>query len=599
MAKKDGSSKKRRRDRDEVASLKSMMGMDFLDQLVDYVFADNVILGRRSFRQLYALMSSFELEDFQDNIDAQVRVYIISKIALKRAESAIPANFDTLVALIKSGGVFDTEIDDVLNGVREKLPNDWVIEIDNLISERLKYSGILGGTNKMQDILLRIQNNDYTDLQSFMTEEVEPVFCEMWKELKKVRGLSADTDKDFDFSLDSFTDALVKTHTIKNSSSCRVKTGIQKLNEMVGGSLEGGRVYNVLGLTGKGKSKILLSLAYQCWKNNQDMTTLDPSLKPAFLYITAENDIFETYERLAAIAIDMSQFNEDMITEDTDFLKDLTLEELKDLLIDSGVINNEKCNLYVKYRKNRTISTLDIQGMIDDAKMDGFEIRGVFVDYTKRINSIEKIIEENERLGAITNDFSTLAKENNCFVFSAGQLNRAAMKQLEEMIAKGKVNLGQKLQSSDIGGSWAIIENSDVVIIINPEDTIENDGSIRSWMTFNRVKSRSRTKKVQYFAHPFHRLNGMQLLEDINSRNSLSVEQILESNFSDEEEGDTERTGSSIRNRRASNVHGSEGSRQGRRRKVTLPPSETFSDGPEIKSDNLAAPVAAADLEKL
>jgi hypothetical protein len=40
--------------------------------------------------------------------------------------------------------------------------------------------------------------------------------------------------------------------------------------------------------------KYQIKVLLQFWKHNADMQTMDPSLKPAFLYLTAENDIYET-----------------------------------------------------------------------------------------------------------------------------------------------------------------------------------------------------------------------------------------------------------------------------------------------------------------
>ena len=575
--------KKRRAEREELASLAATMSLDFLDQLVDFVFAENMILTRRSFKQLTTLLDNFDMEDFENNIDRQARFYVVRKIAEKRSSTNIAPHYDTLAALVTTGGTLQSEIETILRGVRGNLSNDFIVEIDNLVAQRAKYASILRQVQPMQDILLRISNGDYTDLDEFMEEDVEPAFGGMWKALRGIRGISRDAAQDFDFSRDSFSEMLFKTHQNKNSSYSRLRCGIQALNEMVNGYFEGGRVYNFLGLTGKGKSKILLSLILQFWKHNADMQTMDPSLKPAFLYLTAENDIYETTERVSAILLDMDAFDQESFEEDTDFFRDLTADDLQELLVDNGIVNDERCQLFFKYRKNMSVSMLDVEAMVEDARIAGYEIRGVAIDYTKRVRSIEVMKEENERLGAVTNDMSSFAKQFNMPVLTAGQLNRAAMKQLEEMVAKGVVNIGQKLQGSDIGGSWAIIENSDVVIIINPEETLEVDGTVKEWMTFNRIKSRGRGSKMSYFAHPLHPLNGMQLMEDVHLRKSISLEQLQNSRW-DEDEDDGGTTGGSANFRGRSNVRGSSVpmGQPARRRKIEYQPGDTETESPSV-----------------
>ena len=147
---------------------------------------------------------------------------------------------------------------------------------------------------------------------------------------------------------------------------------------------------------------------------------MDPSLKPAFLYLTAENDIYETTERVSAILLDMDAFDQESFEEDTDFFRDLTADDLQELLVDNGIVNDERCQLFFKYRKNMSVSMLDVEAMVEDARIAGYEIRGVAIDYTKRVRSIEAMKEENERLGAVTNDMSSFAKQFNMPVLTAG-----------------------------------------------------------------------------------------------------------------------------------------------------------------------------------
>lgn len=74
------------------------------------------------------------------------------------------------------------------------------------------------------------------------------------------------------------------------------------------------------------------------------------------------------------------------------------------------------------------------------------------------------------------------------------------------------------------------IENSDVVIIINPEVKSETN---ELFLTFKLLKRRYRSseedeklRRLEYFNHPFEPDNGIRLIDDIEFSKPLSLESL-------------------------------------------------------------------------
>src|SRR5699024_5546890 len=82
-----------------------------------------------------------------------------------------------------------------------------------------------------------------------------------------------------------------------------LKTGIQRLNTILSPGYMSKRLYTYLAFPGKGKSTILLKSALDIRKYNK-VTTKDPNKRPAVLFLTLENDIPETIERMYNMSVD-------------------------------------------------------------------------------------------------------------------------------------------------------------------------------------------------------------------------------------------------------------------------------------------------------
>lgn len=270
--------------------------------------------------------------------------------------------------------------------------------------------------------------------------------------------------------------------------------------------VENGRLYLTCGVPKSFKSGTLLNICLWACKYNKNFSLKDPKKRPTVFYVTQENSVRETIDRLYFHLTGKS-------------VKEVNTQTAMDTI--RKFLGMNEVNLIIKYRPNKSISTLDLDAMIDEVEADGNEVILLVQDYTKRIRSSNYTSDIRIELGNVSDDFCNIAKARNIPVVSGCQLNREAYKTIEEALRKGKKDIAKELNASHIGESAMLIENADYAFIINKEeDNVKNE----EFLSFKLIASRVKAPKVTYFAQKFE--NGMRLEEDFNLAKSLSIESI-------------------------------------------------------------------------
>lgn len=220
-----------------------------------------------------------------------------------------------------------------------------------------------------------------------------------------------------------------------------------------------------------------------------------------------ENDLYETIERMISFSlgshVDLRGADVDQIVR--------TMEE---------AFSSETCRFVFKYRQSRSITVGDIDGMIHDLYMQGYEVIMVVQDYIKRLKSMENHRDQRHlELGAIVDEMSAVVAKRHGIPFVTGmQLNRDAYVKFEAAIKSGKTDAVKELGASNVGESINVYENADCVIFQGRVTSEALDG--RLFLTMQRAKMRGKRKAgVAYFAQPYDLdedgdVNEMKLVED-------------------------------------------------------------------------------------
>lgn len=270
-------------------------------------------------------------------------------------------------------------------------------------------------------------------------------------------------------------------------------------------------------LNTNGKSGFLLNTVLWAAKYS-DFKCNDQSKKPLILYISQENDLNETVDRIISYSNGVD--NNKQVLNDSEEVYKLVTKELM----------NDNCNIRLLYRPKNSITTADVETILNDIEAEGeFEVKLVVHDYLKRIKPEISYNDLRIDLGEAVNDFSILAKLKKIPIITANQMNREAYKALEAGLEedaqnKEKKDLAKRLSLNMQSESSMISENADSIIAIHREYA----KSLDKWfLTVKDLKMRgskgNRDSSSTYFAHPFEKDNSMRLIEDVNLEKSHSV----------------------------------------------------------------------------
>ena len=396
--------------------------------------------------------------------------------------------------------------------IENELSDEDIQFIDNFVSTRLRYIHLWGSRNILREIADRIDAEDMGDISEF-NDNVAAVLERLVSRMRNSKTLLTQESMDFTTGDNSFTEAIRATVEARSKPQSVVRTGVAMFNEMIGGGYEGSRVYVHFGRSGDWKSGWLCSVAFWACdaRFNPHYLTKDPTRKPAVLFLTMENDLFDTIERMTSFHLgsDFELRNADPET---------VIRALEE------AFSSDTCNFIFKFRPSRSISTADIDGMIEEEYIRGNEVVLVVQDYIKRIKSVDTVGKDARHLelGSIVDEFSAIAKRRNIPVVTGMQMNRGAYEKLNSAVEKNDLEAIKKLGATDVGESINVYENADVVIF-QSRVPIESNNSL--WLSQRRAKFRGRRiSQLDFINQPFDRdsngdINEMRLCEDAHFPN--------------------------------------------------------------------------------
>ena len=383
------------------------------------------------------------------------------------------------------------------------LSNPEVEWVASTISESLKYSYINNDMNELYELLVKFRASDY----SSRGEIVRLIEDEIVKVNNLFRKAKSEQSQEVTFSLKDgiFEDSMREIHENVTNPSCRLYTGMQGFNELIGGALETTRVYMLLGLAGAGKSFTLLNIAKQLKTNNKHYRPKDPTKIPVIVLLTMENTVQETVTRLFEITTGQDMGKVDVETAIKMLKKDGEMYIADDNPID----------IIVKYVPNRSVDTSYLYTLAEDLEDEGYEMICLIQDHVKRIRSIERTPDIRIELGNVINEFKTFAMLKDCVVITNGHLNREAAKSIDDGNRTNKGDLIRMIGRANISESMLMIDNLDVGIVIQQE----YDEKGNRYMGFKRIKERIKCNPnfnivYQMFKSP----DSLELIEDLDKR---------------------------------------------------------------------------------
>ena len=467
-----------------------------LDIMCKCLVSENQNMRRGQLVNLRNLIYLIKPENYINDPEKSKRITFIKK----GIEARLVKNLTTPFCIVSYiyGGIIDGEV--VNLDEFKGLTNAEVEWVNNMVSESLKFTHVYNNVDRLMDLCTKIKSSDYGS-KSDVVAEFERTINEIQNDFRRAKNESQ-TEVMFSLRDGYFEDVMYDTYNILSSPRRKLVTGMQGMNELLGGGFENGRCYVYFGLPAEGKSSVILNMIYQIKKYNRDYKTKDPTKRPCIVLLTMENTVTESVERLFGMATG----RESMV--------DITPDEAISALRNEGELyltDVSPIDIIIKFKPSNSVDTSYLYTLTEDLEDQGMEVIAMFQDYIGRIRSTERLQDTRLEYGAIVDEFKTYAEIKDVPVISVAQLNRDASKHIDEGRKASKSDLVRLIGRSNISESMLILNNIDAGFMIAPEVTKTGE----RYLGIQRIKIRYRAGNTEFVFLPFVG-NSIKLAEDYN-----------------------------------------------------------------------------------
>lgn len=414
-------------------------GLEILDIFCSYVTdIDNEYISHNALENVKVLFEILDKRSYMNNDSLKARLQYIELVL----DARINLNLDKKslinqhVLMNCDSSLKDIIEEEILKGpAKNQLKSDIAKYINNLVYENLSEGYSILYNQKLMDLFDKKENGYFKSLTDY-TNAFKKLLNEISTNTRNIERYKRE-GKGFDLSEKTIIREAKKVYRDLTKPSNKLKTGIQALNKMLNGGFESGRSYVFMGLTGVGKSIVLLSIAN--WIRKYNKLPKKGDMKQAVLFISQENSKNETFERLFNLNINGTDIRE--LTEE-DLIKNIRKSDM--------IVSDNDINLKFIEFSDREIGVSDIDAMISDYERDGIEIIAVVQDYIEKLRPKQNYSELRHALGSNATELSELAKKWQIPVITAAQLNRLASSVVDNAIANNKKNTTKLLGRQNV-----------------------------------------------------------------------------------------------------------------------------------------------------
>lgn len=480
-----------------------------LDLMCSFVLSENRNVRKGQYINLRNLIDILDIEKYKNDQEKYKRIIFIKK----GLEARLLKGLNNPILIIKyiNGGLLDDDIIDIHNFV--SLSNDEIDWINETVSKSLSYSFIYMEADRAIELFNRFKASDYTNI-SAIVEEIELFVANLNTKFRKAK-VERNSERVFSLRDDNFKSIISDVYNEINNKYRKLITGMQGVNQLIGGGFENTRVYLFLGLTGVGKSIALLNMAYQIKKYNKGFQPKDPTKRPCIVLLTMENTITETVERLFQMTVG-SKVN----------MKDYTIDEVIHLMKTSGELfltDESPIDIIIKYKPNRSEDTGYLYTLVEDLEDEGYEVICLIQDHVKRLRAASQQTDVRLELGDVINEMKTFAILKDIPVITVSHINREGAKVIDSSVTSSKTDLTRMLGKGFIGESMLMLDNVDFSAILN----VEYDSNGHKYLVLKGIKYRIKSDR-DYICQPFVPDNDIKLIEDYYSPVPLFKETLSE-----------------------------------------------------------------------
>lgn len=465
-----------------------------LDLMCQYTISSNRNIRRGMFINLRNLILLLDMEKYIKDQEKYKRVIFIRKGLEARLDKGLDK--PQMILRYINGGFIDNEFVDTSN--YDELSNNEIDWINETISATLSLLFLYEEVDRGIELFTSFKAADSTNITRIGAEIKE--YVSHLNQLFRRAEVQSVTNEVFSLDPAQLVNIIDSTRAELTSEYRKLVTGMAGFNQLIGGGFENTRCYVFYGITGIGKSLSLLNIAYQMKKYNRNFKPKDPTKIPTIVYLTMENTVSETVDRLFKIATGSD-------------LRNHTTEEAIQLLKNDGELyltGDSPINILIKYMPNRSVDTGYLYTLTEDLEDEGYEVICMIQDHVKRIRATTGQTDVRLELGDVVNEMKTFAILKQIPVITVSHLNRDAAKIIDSAPTRSNKDIIRLLGKSNVGESLLMLDNADYSGIIH----VEYDQEGNKYMSFKNIKKRIGCIRDCIY-QPFSLDNELSLVEDL------------------------------------------------------------------------------------
>ena len=460
---------------------------------------------------LLKLLRKLDLNTYNYDEDMQIRIKLIIAICSGTIEENI-SDSDVLEMYVKEQVPDGIEVLMNIGLDINKLNKSECDTIERAISERLQYSYLYSFKENLSAMYEEIEKpgfHSYAEAVNTLKSSLTNLMASL-----EMCGASDDMIKEFSFSGYLYNTMMDKIVARAKKESTILKTGMRCMNAMLSPGFEGSRLYVYLGGTGKGKSGVLLNIADQIRLFNPQIIPVESGIRKTVVFITMENTINETIERL------FDMYNDTGIA-----MKYLDPEEVKRILREKGRFSFDDENgidIDILYYADLEIATSDLYNLWYRLRDMGKEPIALVLDYILKIDSArDNNNDERLRLTYSAKELKSFAQVFDIPVITAMQFNREGNSIIDAATRDEKEGILNFVGPALIGTAWGLVQEADWVGSLNLERRRSTNTNHMSFKLY-KIRGKKDDMMIDYFNHPFIG-NSLRLMPDVDKEKTVSM----------------------------------------------------------------------------
>jgi len=267
-----------------------------------------------------------------------------------------------------------------------------------------------------------------------------------------------------------------------------LKIGIGSFDRMIGGGYVPKTLHTILAASGVGKSAVMCSFAVEMLRQHYDV-----------VFITLEMSEAEVSKRIYCNLYDID------INKLSTIDKQVYKNKYNDIKNDIGTLN-------IKEFPNGSLTPLGLESYLENLKIEkNIKTPVVFVDYLGIMDSDKMSNKDNSYsfFGSIAEELRAVAQKNNLIIFTALQLNRTAVNNLEA-------------SQAELSESMKIFMTADSAFIVAQTPEMKEKGEMKINWVKNRMSGKTYSFNIGYDYTKF-RFDDRFFLEGQNISNHLNT----------------------------------------------------------------------------